>query len=219
MKRLVGIALAAATTAALAGCSEKAKEAKEAAAAMQASAGAAENIKTSMDEAQKFYADRKAKGDTIAMEYKALEEYLPKDIAGYKPEGGPTGNKTSMQGFSMTTAEQSYVSTGGDANSPARIKVTLADYGGTEGAYGVASLPLAFAMSSEDDHHRMGSKKFDIPYTAGIEEYNKDNKDAKVSVGSRYRYWVVVEASNQKDDQSAMVSSIAADVAKKLSDK
>ncbi|HEY4955558.1 MAG TPA: hypothetical protein VII02_11815 [Gemmatimonadaceae bacterium] len=219
MKRLVGIALAAVATAALAGCSEKAKEAKEAATAVQASAGAAENIKTSMDEAQKFYADRKARGDTVAMEYKALEEYLPKDIAGYKLEGGPTGNKTSMQGFSMTTAEQSYVATGGDANNPARIKVTLSDYGGTEGAYGVASLPLAFAMSSEDDHHRMGSKKFDIPYTAGIEEYNKDNKDAKVSVGSRYRYWVVVEASNQKDDQSAMVSSIAADVAKKFSDK
>jgi hypothetical protein len=217
MKRLVGIALAAVATAALAGCSEKAKEAKEAATAVQASAGAAENIKTSMDEAQKFYADRKARGDTVAMEYKALEEYLPKDIAGYKLEGGPTGNKTSMQGFSISTAEQSYAATG--AGNPARLKVTLADYGGTEGAYGVASLPLAFAMSSEDDHKRMGSKKFDIPYTAGIEEYDKDNKDAKVSVGTRYRYWVVVEATNQKDDQSAMVSSIAADVAKKLSDK
>ena len=111
------------------------------------------------------------------------------------------------------------VGTGGDAGNPPRIKVSLADYGGTEGAYGVASLPLSFAMSSEDDHRRMGSKKFDIPYTAGIEEYDKDNKVARVSVGTRYRYWVVVEATNQKDDQSAMVASIAGDVAKKFADK
>jgi hypothetical protein len=219
MKRIVGIALAAATTAAVIGCSEKAKEMKEAVTAAQISAGVADKMKESMGESQKFYADRKAKGDTVAMEYKALEEYLPKDIAGYKPEGGPTGNKTSMQGFSISTAEQAYVATSGDASNPARLKVTLADYGGTEGAYGIASLPLAFAISSEDDHHRMGSKKFDIPYTAGIDEYNKDNKDAKVSVGTRYRYWVVVEASNQKEDQSAMVSSIAGDVAKKFNDK
>ncbi len=219
MKRIVGTALAAATTAAVIGCGEKPKEMKEAAPAAQASVGVAERVKESMDESQKFYADRKAKGDTVAMEYKALEEYLPKDIAGYKPEGGPTGNKTSMQGFSISTAEQSYVATGGDAGNPARIKVTLADYGGTQGAYGVASLPLSFAISTEDDHHRMGSKTFDIPYTAGIEEYDKDNKDAKVSVGTRYRYWVIVEASNQKDDQSAMVTSIAGDVAKKFTDK
>ena len=219
MKRIVGITLAAATTAAVIGCSEKAKEAKDAATAAQVMVGATDKMKESMDASQKFYADRKAKGDTIAMEYKALEEYLPKDIAGYKPEGGPTGNKTSMQGFSLSTAEQSYIATGGDASNPARIKVSLADYGGTEGAYGVASLPLSFAMSSEDDHHRMGSKKFDTPYTAGIEEYNKDNKDAKVSVGTRYRYWITVEASNQKDDQSAMVSSVAEDVAKKFTDK
>ncbi len=219
MKQIIGIALAAATTAAVIGCSEKAKEMKEAATAAQISAGVADKMKESVGESQKFYADRKAKGDTVLMEYKALEEYLPKDIAGYKPEGGPTGNKTSMAGFSMSTAEQAYVATSGDASNPAKLKVTLADYGGTEGAYGVASLPLAFAISSEDDHHRMGSKKFDIPYTAGIEEYNKDNKDAKVSVGTRYRYWVVVEASNQKDDQSAMVASIAGDVAKKFNGK
>jgi hypothetical protein len=217
MRRIVGIVLAAVATSAVIGCSEKAKEMKEAATAAQVTAGAAGKMKESMDASQKFYADRKAKGDTVAMEYKALEEYLPKDIAGYKPEGGPTGNKTSMQGFSISTAEQSYVAT--DAGNPARIKISLADYGGTEGGYGVASLPLSFAMSSEDDHHRMGSRKFDTPYTAGIEEYNKDSKDAKVSVGTRYRYWVVVEASNQKDDQSAMVSSVAEDVAKKFTDK
>jgi hypothetical protein len=198
------------------GCGEKVKQMKESAEAMENLAKSSEQVQEATDEATKFQQERRAKGDTVAMEYKELQKYLPDAPSGYKPEGGPSGNQQNMGGFSMSTADQTFVTEG---DQPSRIHVSLVDYGGGEASWGMLGPMLAMNMSSEDDHHRASSVKFDVPYTAGWEEFNKDSKDAKITAGTRYRYFITIEATNQKDDQSGMVKDMAENVAKKLDGK
>jgi hypothetical protein len=199
------------------GCGEKAKQAKDTANALQVLAKSAESMAASSNEAQKFLDDRKAKGDTVAMPYKDLQAFLPGSINGYTNDGGPTGQTMNMGAFSMTTTEQKYQS--GSDPDVKRLHVTIADYSGSQAGYAMMAPYMAMTMSSEDDHHRTGTMKVDVPYTFAIEEFNKDTKDSKVTLGTRYRYFITVEASGQKGDESRMVAEIATDIAKKLAGK
>ena len=49
-------------------------------------------------QAQDRWAERKAKGDTLAMPYKDLQAYLP-DVNGYTKDGGPKGSQVNMPGM------------------------------------------------------------------------------------------------------------------------
>ena len=74
-------------------------------------------------------------------------------------------------------------------------------------------------LSQEDAHHRMATGKLGTAYTWYTEEYDKDNKDAKVSVVTRFRYLITVEARNQTADQVAMVKGVAEAIAKTFDGK
>lgn len=203
----------------LVACGQKADDAKNALSAIKAAAEVASNAGDVQNEAEKFYADRKAKGDTLAMPYADLQKFLPSAPAGYTAAEAPGGSSQSMGGFSMSQAEQTYnAPAGADGNTP-NIHVTIADLGGTQAAYGMMALPMMMDLSQEDAHHRMKTHKVDAAYTWASEEYDKDNKDAKVSMVTRYRYMITVEARNQAADQSDMVRALAADIAKKFEGK
>ncbi len=198
------------------GCGEKAGEVKESANALSQLASAGANIESTANEAQKFMADRKAKGDTVAMPYKDLQVYLP-SISGYTSDGGPKGQSMNMGMFSMSTAEQNYMS-GTDPDAK-RIHVSIADYSGSEAGYGMMMPFMAMNISSEDDHQRGGSVKLDVPTTFAFGEFNKDSKDSKVTAGTRYRYFITIEATSQKDDVTKELARIVSDIAKKLANK
>ena len=200
-----------------AGCGEKAKQANDTVNALQIATKAAASMTASAGEAQRVLDERKAKGDTIAMSYKDLQGYLPSSISGYTSDGGPGGQSMNMGAFSMTTAEQKYQS-GADADVK-RIHVTIADYSGSAAGYGMMAPYMAMSMSSEDDHHRTATMPMQLQYTFAIQEYNKDNKDAKVMVGTRYRYFITVEATGQKGDETKTVTDLATDIARKLEGK
>jgi hypothetical protein len=99
------------------------------------------------------------------------------------------------------------------------IAVSIVDFGGTQAAYGMMALPMMMNLSQEDAHHRMQTLKVDVPYTWGSEEFNKDDKTAKVTLVTRYRYVISVEVRNHGEDKSAMAKSLAEDVAKKFEGK
>lgn len=203
----------------VAGCGEKAKEISEAMKTAQELPKIAENIEQSQNEMEKFMAERAAKGDTVAMPYTELQKFLPTSIDGYKMEGEPAGNQQSMGAFSMSMAEQNWVSTTGDTNNPARIHVILSDYGGTGAGYGVAGLAFTIQSQSEDNTQKMRTYKTDYPYTFAAETFRKDTKEATVTMGTRYRYIINVRAENQTDDQTQKATAIAMDIAKKLDGK
>lgn len=201
------------------GCGEKVQEAQNAANAMAAVAGAATTMEASQKEAEDFQAERRSKGDTVAMGYQELQKFLPSAPDGYAADGEPGGSSQSMTGFSMSQAEQRFNKpAGADGNTPS-IQVTIVDFGGTQTAYSMMALPMMMNLSQEDGHHRMRTLKMDAPHTWGSEEFNKDSKDAKVTAVARYRYLITVEARGQGGDESEAMKRIAEEIAKKFEGK
>lgn len=204
----------------LAACGDKAREAGNAVSALGQTANAATAIQQSQEEAEKFYQERREKGDTLAVPYTELQKALPTSPNGYAPSGEASGSSQSMGAFSMSQVEQNYSAPGGAAegNAPS-INITIVDFGGTQAGYGMLAAPMMMAYSQEDAHSRTRTIKIDVPYTWGSEEYNKDSKTAKVTALTRYRYVITVEARNQPDDQTAMAKSLAEEIARKFEGK
>lgn len=203
----------------LVGCSQKSQEAQNAANALKVVAGAATTMEENQSEAEKFYKERKEKGDTLAMPYADLQNFLPSPSAGYAAAGEPGGSSQNMAGFSMSQVEQTYNQpAGADGNSPS-LHVTIVDLGGTQAAYGMMAVPMMMNLSQEDAHHRMATMKMSVPFTWASEEYDKDNKVSKVSAITRYRYMITVEARNQTSDQTAMVKDVVEGIVKTLEGK
>jgi hypothetical protein len=203
----------------LVGCGEKIKQMKDAANAVSEIAKNAEKAKDATDEAEKFQAERRAKGDTVAMSYEDLQKFLPSAPGGYQVSGEPSGSSQTMTGFSMSQAEQEYSKPAGEDGNAPTVSVKIVDFGGSQMAYGLMALPMMMNLSQEDAHHRMKTITMNTPYSWASEEYDKDNKDSKVTVVTRYRYIITVEASNQSDDQTDMVKSLADDIASKFEGK
>jgi hypothetical protein len=213
MKKLILAVICAAAV--CASCGGKIDEMKKAADAMEQLSKKGEEMSNAAEEGEKIYKERAAKGDTVAMPYKDLEGFLPSSINGYKLDGEPSGSQQSMTGFSISQAEQNWVNDAGDA----RIKVQIADWGGTQTSYGMASAALAMGFNAEDDKQRTESLKLDIPTTNGVATFNKLDKSASVLVGTRYRYLITLSSTGAKDDQTAMLKDIATEVAKKFEGK
>lgn len=203
----------------LAGCGEKAQELKQGMEQMKNIAENADNIKETQNEQEQFIKERVAKGDTIAMPYAELQKFLPTSIDGYQLDGDPSGSQQSMAGFSMSNTEQHWVSTSGDSENPSRLKVTLTDWGGTSGAYGLAGLAFMLNLQAEDDTHRMSTHKMDLPYTYAVEEYQKQSKETKLTVGTRYRYLINIETENGGEDRTALLKDVATGIVKNLEGK
>lgn len=208
--------VAFACCAALTACGGKVDEMKKSIEQVEQLAKAGEKMEEAASEAQKFYDERKAKGDTVAMPYKDLQAFLPTAVSGFKAEGEPSGSQQSMQGYSMSTAAQNWVSEAADGG---RVMVTVNDWGGTEGAYGLASLAFAMGFSSEDDNQKTESIKPDVPHTSGLYVYQKKTHDVTVTMGTRYRYIITVNLTGAKDDQSQAMVALATEVAKKFDGK
>jgi len=204
----------------VAACGDKAKEAGNAVSALGQAANAATSIQQSQEEAEKFYQERREKGDTVAVPYSELQKALPPSPNGHAPSGEPSGSSQNMGGFSMSQVEQDYSApaSAAEGNAPS-IHITIVDFGGTQAGYGMLAAPMMMAYSQEDAHSRTRTIKMDVPFTWGSEEYNKDSKTAKVTALTRYRYVITVEARNQADDQTAMAKSLAEEIAKKFEGK
>jgi hypothetical protein len=201
------------------GCGEKAQEARDAMNAVEQLARASTEIAEGQDDAEDFRRERRDRGDTLAMGYAELQEYLPSPPRGYAPAGEPEGFSQSMGAFSMSQAEQTFTKPAGADGSAPSVHVTLVDFGGSEVAYGMMALPMMMNLSREDAHQRMRTLTMDTPYTWASEEYDKDSKDAKVTAVTRYRYVITVEARNQTEDQSQWVKDLVEDIASRFEGK
>ncbi len=203
----------------LAGCGEKAQEARNAANALEAVANLATNAGDAQQEAEKFYADRKARGDTVAMPYAELQKMLPAAPSGYTASEEPGGSSQSMGGWSMSQAEQTFSAPAAADGTTPTIKVTLMDMGGTQAAYGMMALPMMMNFSQEDAQRRFNTIKLGPEHTWASEEFNKNTKEVKVSAVTRYRYLVTVEARNHGGDETAMVKRLTEELVKQFEGK
>ncbi|MCU0353573.1 MAG: hypothetical protein MUD08_07540 [Cytophagales bacterium] len=152
----------------------------------------AENMQNKQEEAAQVMEARKKRGDTLAIPYKDLQQYLPTSVAGYEKDGDPTGESTTQMNMSFSTAQQRFKK--GDDY----IEVSIADYNQAYGAW-QALFSMAGMFSVENDEEKMGKFDIGVSKTTAVETYKKKSKDASVTVGTGYRFWIEVKGNNQPD--------------------
>lgn len=147
----------------------------------------AEKVGEELQKSEAKAAERKKRGDTLAMNYKDLQKYLPKSVKGYELDGEMSGQTTNMQGMSVSVAKAKYKK-GDDF-----LNIELTDY---NAAYTLmAGLTMAWSMSIEDDEQV--AKGCTIKGHKGFETYKKKDKDANVVLGISDRFFVSANANNQ----------------------
>lgn len=204
-------------------CREQVKEIKDSVDAIKQATEAVSKIKSSFDslnlsseEAKKFYAERKAKGDTIAMEHSKLITLLPASIDGMKPDGNPNGSTQNALGFSISVAERDWKQTD-SANSP-RIKISITDIGGKEESYSMMALPLMLNFSNDDEDRRTNVFKPNLPHTIMISDFDKRTKNNSLIVVTRYRYIINLSSVNSNADITEKLQSLGIQIASRFAD-
>ncbi len=205
MKKLMITAAVFATAFTLNSCGGKTEELKEEEVAkpsnpLEALANMSEETNEAQAAADKKIAERRAKGDTLAMPYEELMKYLPESIDGYKRQE-PDGESVNMTGMSFSSANVDFENEKGE-----RISVKIVDYNQAYGLYTTATAMWALGMSIDSPEEKAQGVKFEDDI-AGWESIRKKSGDATVTLGVGYRFWVEVQADGQKDCEN--VKSIA----------
>jgi hypothetical protein len=170
---------------------ESASEAKE----------VADKIQDAQAESSDRWEARKAKGDTLAMPYKDLQNYLP-EISGYNKDGGPKGSQVNMPGMgSWSQAEQRY--SNGDKN----IRVELVDYNSAHQAFAGVTAIYKMGYSSEDDTKKQGSADLGIKDVGAYETIYKDGSRAELAIIVADRFFVNIQSNG--DNSPETVRSVA----------
>ena len=143
-----------------------------------------EKAEKSMSEAEKRMQERREKGDTTAMPYKELQEFLPGSIAGYS-EPKLSGEQMSMGNFSMSNAEAVYKKEDGKGEINIKIVDYLENYGMYQGflaAFG------NYSRENDDGFERSFDPGYEHVWAR--EKYNNKNNRAEVSMGVGYRFMI-----------------------------
>lgn len=153
----------------------------------------AENIQESMEEANNRMEDRKKRGDTIAIHYEQLAEYLPDSFAGYQKDGDMDGGTTTTPGFgSYSTVGQRYLNADGD-----KVEINIVDYNTAFAMY--TTIMAAYASGFEIDNTNEQIKG--INYSDEVKGWTvlrKKDHVAEAYAGVSDRFHITVQADNQK---------------------
>lgn len=105
-----------------------------------------ENFQESILESNNLREDRIKRGDTLAMPYKELMNYLPEGIDGYEKAGEPKGNQVDMPGLgSWSEVFQEY------KNGDKSITVKIADYNSAHGTLAGLTALYKLGMRVENE--------------------------------------------------------------------
>lgn len=160
-------------------------------------ANAAEGMKNyakDMKESSSKMEARKAKGDTISIPYKELQQLLPSSISGYIKEGEPKGETMSMSGFSYSTASQVY------KNGNAEIKINIMDYNASSVAFGAATAMFATGFTVDNDEEHIGKIDLGINGVKAWEDVKKKEKNSTIIAGVNDRFLVTAEGKNAETE-------------------
>ncbi len=172
---------------------DKYQEAKNALSAVKNLAENAENIQESMEEANNRMEERKKRGDTIAIHYEQLAEYLPDSFAGYEKDGDMEGGTTTTPGFgSYSNVGQRYLNADGD-----KVEINIVDYNTAFAMY--TTIMAAYASGFEIDNTNEQIKGFNYSdEVKGWTVLQKKSNRAEVYAGVSDRFHITVQADNQK---------------------
>ncbi len=164
----------------------------------------AEKMSEGVKQAQDRWAERKAKGDTLAMPYKDLQAYLP-DVSGYAKDGGPKGSQVNMPGMgSWSQTDQAYT------NGEKRVKVQIVDYNASQMAFSGVTAMYKMGYSMEDDNEKSGTIDIGIKDVAAYETIYKKDKRSKLVLIVADRF--MIELENEGSDDSELLRSAAKNI-------
>ncbi|HTL82731.1 MAG TPA: hypothetical protein VL651_13550 [Bacteroidia bacterium] len=155
-----------------------------------AQASASNSTPAPVDAGAKKLAERRAKGDTLAMPWSELIKYLPTKLDGYEVEEEPTGTTTNMPGMSLTNAEAIFKK-GNDV-----VKISLIDYNAAYGMYQAATMVWASGMSVDSPDESASGVKLDNDIV-GWQDYHKKTREVSLTLGVGYRFWLQIDSDNQ----------------------
>jgi hypothetical protein len=171
----------------------------------------AENANKEIEKAKDRNAERRTKGDTVAMHYKDLQAYLP-EIASYAKSGGPKGNMVNMPGAgSWSEVQQKY------NNGDKKITVKIVDYNGSEAGFSGIKGLYQMGGASEDDEKKSGSIDLGIKDVAAFETVYKQKPRARLTLIITDRFMVNIESTGSNDMD--MLTPIAKHIASGLAEK
>ena len=191
----------------LSGCGQKSDETKQALSILENAKEIGENMEKEVEKAKDRRQERIDRGDTQAMHYEKLAEFLPEEIEGYEKDGEMEGNTLNMQGMSYSTVSQSFENSNGD-----KIKITIMDYNAAENMYqGLMAMYSSGIEIDNTDEHGKGFKIGDD--IQGWEVFKKKSKDSEIHAGIVSRFYVNIEAENQEstDFAKAILNQLALD--------
>jgi hypothetical protein len=154
---------------------------------------AGQQVKDAIKDADQKRKERRERGDTLAMNYKDLQNMLP-TIAGYEKKGDPGGESVTMPGLgSFSKAEQRYES--GDK----RIEVELIDYNQSTLGYTTATGMFGMNIQLENDREKSGSFETGMKDVKGYEQVYKDGSKASVTYAIADRFILTVKSRGSSD--------------------
>ena len=212
MKKTLSTIVLAAITLSLISCGggkkdeEEVAEVKGLGGALGALAKMGKEMEKSATESKGKQAERRAKGDTLAMPYADLQKFLPV-IDGYKMDE-PGGGSVNMTGMSYSNAEAKYTNDKGNW-----IKVSIVDYNQAYSMYAAATAMWAMGMSIDTPTEKANGFKLDDKM-GGWEVFQKKSKEATVTLGVGERFWVNVEANEQSGTDFVKGIAKSIDIAK-----
>jgi len=182
----------------LVSCGEKARELKNAMELAKNAPEMAKNMEKSQNAAQAKIDERKKKGDTLAMPYQKLQQYLPTALAGYKAET-PGGESMNMPGMSYSNASIRF--TKENTPTPDNVTIELLDYNQVGAMFTAAT----FWMSGYSREDAKGYEKTFNPginNVFGFEKFEKERKYAELTYAIGYRFILTIKGYNQTDGEA-----------------
>ncbi|EMR02176.1 hypothetical protein ADICEAN_02690 [Cesiribacter andamanensis AMV16] len=140
--------------------------------------------------AQKRYAERRAKGDTLAMHYKELQKFLPNEIRGFSREGEIEGSSMNMEDGSYSMASQRY------RKGEEDLTITLIDYNNAIDMYEGLSGAWASGMSYEDDNQKANGVSLLNNKAKGMEVFAKKDNRCELMAGIAARFYLQIKVNN-----------------------
>lgn len=177
----------------LSSCGEKVEELQNTMEVMKNLPDAAEKMEETTNLAEKKIQERKAKGDTLAMNFKDLMLYLPASIDGFTAEE-PEGSSTNSMGFSFSQVSRRYTKTAGDQQQSIRLE--LIDYNASYAMLSGLAYWTNLNISTENTKGFERTAKTGIENVFAYEKFQTDSKRGSITYVLGYRFILNVEGDN-----------------------
>lgn len=180
-------------------CGEKTKEIKDVIDYTKKASEISDQVNDYQQKAEKKWAERQKKGDTLSLNFKELQKYLPQSVSGYVAEE-PGGETTNIPGFSYSEAWRNFRI---DSDGDGYIDYRIVDYNSSSGLF--SSIAFIWMTGYSRETSEGYEKTFDpgIKDCYGWEQWNKESGIAEIKIAVAYRFIVQVTMDKQKDTEFA----------------